>query len=183
MGFQFNMDVGTVNPLQPPTFNSTTASEILAHGPYYTVTNPYYSWNGSELSSASDADFNIFMAYYIADKLSDTPGWHNADDNTTITDTTSLAYYATGKDVTWSHMKQNIARSINENTGGIGYNLYQNTSGNVLMKNYTRADNTNPNPNRMTTIGLGHDTDPNYTAVHLDYTDLRAYQLLNVEQG
>jgi hypothetical protein len=175
MGYQFDIVPGTITT--PPTvLNSTTQSQILTNGPYYTVTNPYYQWNGSCLRSATDADLNIFMAYYIADKLSTETGWHDSDINPAITNPSSLAHFATGKGVTWNHMKQNVARSFNENTGGSSYGAYQNTSGNILLTNYG-------NPNPISTVGLGHDSDINAdSSIHLDYTDLRAYQLLDIEQ-
>lgn len=183
MGFCF--DVTPIQIVQPPTvangLNSTTQAEILANGPYYTVKNPSYVWNGSSLRSATDADLNVFIAYYIADQLYQNGVWvDNSDTNPAITDN-SLAYYATGKGVTWSNMKKNIAKSFNENTGGASYGAYQNTSGNVL------AINIGENPATQTPfniVGMGHDSDVNADFnIHLDYTDLRAYQLLDIEQN
>ena len=157
-----------------PLLSSGNKETILANGPYYTVKNPYYKWDGGTLRSATDADLNIFMAYYIADKLSNTADWSESDMNgvTVLSDLSLLKNKAIGKGVKWSTMKKEIARSFNENTGGASYGYYQQTSSNIIGKTYG-----------IQMTGLGHDTDSGgNTRLHLDYTDLRAYQLLQAEQ-
>lgn len=178
MGYAFDCTEDITNT--PPLLSSGNKETILANGPYYTVKNPYYKWDGGTLRSATDADLNIFMAYYIADKLSNTADWSESDMNgvTVLSDLSLLKNKAIGKGVKWSTMKKEIARSFNENTGGASYGYYQQTSSNIIAR-------TPPGSNGVQMTGLGHDTDSSAegnTRLHLDYTDLRAYQLLQAEQ-
>jgi hypothetical protein len=174
MGFHLNWTEVGKDSAVPLPINQTT---ILDHGPYYTSKDPLYIFNGSALRSASDADFNFYIAYYLADALfksGDAKWTHDSDINTAITDTEPLplAHYATGKGVTWEQMKTQIGKSIDENTGGSSNGLYQNSSGNVLQGSVLTGKNL---------VGLGHDTDISDSPFHADYADLRLFQLLKAQ--
>jgi hypothetical protein len=175
LGYHIYWDTPTTIRQNTQPINVQT---ILQNGPINFIKNPYFTFKGGdELRSATDGEFNIYMAYYIASKLAETGEWLNYDNG--ITNDTSLSAYACGRkqpngsDVTWSFMRKEIAKSINSNNGGASNILYQNSS-NCLLFNRVNSGKY--------LVNLGHDTDATaVNSIHLDYTDLRLYQLLKEE--
>jgi len=144
-------------------------------GPIYIMSNPYYKGSfNNDISSASDADFNICLAYRVAmnntweanyDKLNDAPGL--------VSDETKYKVGAY-QDITWDYMYTQIKNTILSETGAdipyqgtlpIGSNF---SPGTVVPTGYYA------NGPFLTTNG--HDANNYSSDLHPDYIDLALFQ-------
>jgi hypothetical protein len=144
-------------------------------GPIYIMSNPYYKGSfNKDISSASDADFNICLAYKVA--MNNT--WLSNYD--TLADATGPVSdeikYKVGAypDITWEYMHTQIKNTILSETGSdIPYDgtLPRGSNfspGSVVPTGYSE------NGPFLTTNG--HDANNYTTDFHPDYIDLALFQ-------
>ena len=145
-----------------------------ANKPTSYVKNPRYVFENG-LRSASDADFNIWIAYRLAELCVERDpddavygNWkdHDNGDNNIISQSAAEKVGCTSQGntgPTWKYMRTKIGECIGANNGGyFGFNEYQNPNGNFVPDVYYTNKQI---------VSLGHDTDKTQPNLHPDYAD------------